>query len=113
MLRMAVLLAVLGGCGSQIAAHEPARHASRPGGRAPRYALYTHCGIEWARILGTFWRATRPLSDGNGNPPPGWGNPYQLGTLRFLDSRTAVFSSRVGTVVFVQTPRKNPPFICS
>jgi hypothetical protein len=32
---------------------------------------------------GVFWRATRPLSDGNGNPPPGWGNPFQEGRLAF------------------------------
>jgi hypothetical protein len=29
--------------------------------------LITHCGIEWTKINGTYWRAVHPLSDGNGN----------------------------------------------
>ena len=32
------------------------------------YELLTHCGITWARIRGTFWKADHPLSDGHGNP---------------------------------------------
>lgn len=77
------------------------------------YRLYTHCGIEWTRIRGTFWRAVPPLSDGSGNPPGGWGNPYQRGTLTFTGAATAVFSARPGTVTFRRTARRTPPIICS
>lgn len=41
------------------------------------YELLTHCGIREARIGSTYYLADHPLSDGQGNPPPGWGNPYQ------------------------------------
>jgi hypothetical protein len=77
------------------------------------YRLYTHCGIAWARIDGTFWRATRPLSDGNTNPPPGWGNPVQEGTLTLKSRTTAEFSSPAGSITFERTGRTEPPFICS
>jgi hypothetical protein len=77
------------------------------------YRLLTHCGIRWARIRGTFWKTNRPLSDGRGNPPAGWGNPYQAGTLTFTSERTAVFSSPAGTVAFHRTSRTRVPLICS
>jgi hypothetical protein len=80
---------------------------------AEPYRLYTHCGIEWTRIRGTYWRAAHPLSDGQGNPPPGWGNPYQRGTLTFTGPVTAVFSAPPGRVVFRHTNRTQPPVICS
>lgn len=80
--------------------------------RSEPYRLYTHCGIEWTRIHGTFWRAVKPLSDGNGNPPPGWGNPFQQGTLTFTSTTTAVFRSAAGSVTFHRTGRTRPPFLC-
>ncbi len=86
---------------------------SAAGTRSEPYRLYTHCGIEWARILGTFWRTAAPLSDGHGNPPAGWGNPFQDGTLTFTSPGTAVFRSTAGNVTFHRTPRTNPPFLCS
>jgi len=56
-----------------------------------QFNLYTRCGINGAMIHGVWWQATTPLSDGNGNPPPGWGNPSQDGVLHFLDSGSVVF----------------------
>jgi hypothetical protein len=90
---------VVGSCGAHPAAGKP-------------YELMTHCGIEWANIEGTFWRAEHPLSDGHGNPPPGCGNPFQSGTLT-LTGATARFTSRAGTVTFQRTNRTRPPFLCS
>jgi hypothetical protein len=101
---------VLGGCGSQgVSAPKltTGAHIGKP------YRLYTHCGIEWAKINGTFWRATRPLSDGNRNPPAGWGNPFQDGSLDLVSRSSARFTSPAGTVVFQRTPRTHPPVICS
>ncbi|MGH2858371.1 MAG: hypothetical protein ACRDMJ_12925, partial [Solirubrobacteraceae bacterium] len=77
------------------------------------YTLYTHCGINWALIDGTYWRAAKPLSDGQGNPPPGWGNPTQRGTLTLIAPGMAQFQSPAGSVTFKRTPRTRPPFLCS
>jgi hypothetical protein len=106
---IAVAVAVAG-CGSQTIASTGAStraQAGRP------YQLYTHCGIEWAKIDGTFWRAKHPLSDGSGNPPAGWGNPFQLGTLVVIGPTTARFDSPRGSVTFERTSRRQPPAICS
>jgi hypothetical protein len=65
------------------------------------YDLYTHCGIDEARINGRFYEAVKPLSDGNSNPPPGWGNPYQHGTVTLASPSEAVFTDNAGhRVVF-------------
>jgi hypothetical protein len=110
---MAALLVM--GCGAGAAQHSSAsgRAAQALQASATPYRLYTHCGIEWAKIKGTFWRAEHPLSDGNGNPPAGWGNPFEPGTLTFTNAKTARFTSAAGTVIFDRTARARPPFICS
>jgi hypothetical protein len=105
-----VAAAVVAGCGSQTGSSTETAtraHAGRP------YQLYTHCGIEWARIDGTFWRAEHPLSDGSANPPAGWGNPFQDGTLALIGPTTARLDSPAGSVTFERTTRKQPPLICS
>lgn len=112
LLALVVAMVVFAGCGSQTktVAVRPLTtnaHLGKP------YRLYTHCGIQWARIDGTFWRATEPLSDGNGNPPPGWGNPFQSGTLTLRNLGTAEFSSPAGSVIFQRTERTKPPIVCS
>jgi hypothetical protein len=63
------------------------------------YSLYTHCGIREARIGGTYFVADQPLDDGQGNPPPGWGNPYQSGTVSTPSPLVAVFRDSVGHIV--------------
>src|SRR5437588_12010288 len=106
---MAMLFVVGCGAGTAHRTSAPYRIVPTPGARAIRYQLYTHCGIEWARIKGTFWRAQHPVSDGSGNPPAGWGNPFQLGTLTFTNTKTARFTSPAGTVVFGRIDRYRPP----
>ncbi|WP_052207419.1 hypothetical protein [Sinomonas humi] len=67
---------------------------------ATTFMLYTHCGVYETRVGDTFYVAAEPLDDGNGNPPPGWGNPYQSGTMT-VDGPTAIFRDDVGhTVTF-------------
>jgi len=108
---MLVGLAMLAaGCGTK-APSAASRRPSPPVGMA--YQLYTHCGIEWARIDGTFWRARHPLSDGNGDPPGGWENPIQAGTLIMLSRTTARFTCTAGSVTFERTARARPPLLCS
>lgn len=63
------------------------------------YSLYTHCGVYEARIGDTYYLADEPLDDGQGNPPPGWGNPFQDGTMTFPSRSVAIFSDRLGHVV--------------
>jgi hypothetical protein len=60
------------------------------------YNLYTHCGIDEARIGDRYFEATRPLSDGSGNPPAGWGNPYQAGMMTQVSAAEAVFTDSAG-----------------
>ena len=71
--------------------------------RSPQpYQLYTHCGIDEARVGNRYFEAVHPLSDGQGNPPPGWGNPYQQGTMTLLSPAEAVFRDRAGHQVQFQ-----------
>jgi hypothetical protein len=65
------------------------------------YNLYTHCGIAYAKVGNRYYQASVPLSDGSGNPPSGWGNPYQHGTLTFVSPTRAIFTDKAGhRVVF-------------
>lgn len=107
---LAAVVTAVAGCGSQTSA-STATTTRADVGRP--YQLYTHCGIQWAKIEGTFWRAKHPLSDGSGNPPVGWGNPFQHGTLTVISPTTARFDSPVGSVTFERTSRRQPPLICS
>ncbi|SEC70443.1 hypothetical protein SAMN05216483_2232 [Streptomyces sp. 2131.1] len=94
---VAVVLAagVLTGCGTAGGDdEEPVRSA--PSGRAVPFDLYTHCGIDEARIGSTYFVAETPLSDGSGNPPEGWGNPTQRGTMTLKSDSEAVFTDDAG-----------------
>ena len=69
------------------------------------YNLYTHCGIAYVQVGNRYYAVTPPLSDGSGNPPPGWGNPYQPGTLTVISPTQAVFTDKTGhRVVFTLVP---------
>jgi hypothetical protein len=79
------------------------------------YSLYTHCGINEANINGRWYEASEPLSDGSGNPPPGWGNPSQQGVITFTSPTEAVFTDAAGhRVLFVLRPdASGPRQLCS
>ncbi|MEX5633396.1 hypothetical protein [Parafrankia sp. FMc2] len=66
-----------------------------PGAGEP-YRLYTHCGISEARHRESYYELVPPLHDGNVNPPAGWGNPYQLGTLTPVSPTQVVFTDDAG-----------------
>jgi hypothetical protein len=93
--------------------------AGGPGGspstRSSPYALYTHCGIDEANIDGRWYEASQPLSDGSGNPPQGWGNPYQQGMVTFTSETEAVFTDTAGhQVLFVlRAHASGPRNVCS
>lgn len=65
-------------------------------GESATYALYTHCGVLEVTINGTPYYADPPLSDGNGNPPAGWGNPMDIGQITLTTATTADFRDASG-----------------
>jgi hypothetical protein len=86
---------VLAGCGSG-PAPLAAGYSGPSTAAAGAYQLYTHCGIDEARIGNRYYEAVHPLSDGQGNPPAGWGNPYQPGTMTLQPPAAAVFRDDAG-----------------
>ena len=55
--------------------------------------LYTRCGILGTRFNGAEWVADPPLDDGTGNPPRGWDNPFDIGTITLQPDGRAMFQS--------------------
>jgi hypothetical protein len=81
-----------------------------------RFQLYTHCGLGWPLAMdfdGSFWSpvAPGPASDGSGNPPAGYGNPYDEGTITLISSTLAQYRTSTGTVS--QWSRRAGPQISS
>jgi hypothetical protein len=76
------------------------------------FRLYTHCGIIYADFNGQRFYADPVLGDGNGNPPGGWGNPFDDGTMTLVTATTAVFSDHAGNrAVFSTHPLAGIPTI--
>jgi hypothetical protein len=97
---------IVAACGTASPPHAvPEATAATATARSLPYDLYTHCGIDEARIGNRYFKATPPLSDGSGNPPAGWGNPYQAGTMTLVSVTEAVFTDKPGhRVVFRLRP---------
>lgn len=85
-----ILAATVAGCSSGHGG--PLKHA----GRSISYRLLTHCGIDEARVGSTYYVADHPLGDGQGNPPPGWDNPFQVGVMTLPMPGVAVFRDSSG-----------------
>ena len=101
----AALLAACGSAASPVAAPV----ATTTGPKPVPYNLYTHCGIDYVQVGNRYYEVNPPLSDGSGNPPPGWGNPYQPGTLTVISSTQVVFTDKAGhRVVFTLVPSGGP-----
>jgi len=69
------------------------------------FILRTHCGINELMVNGRYFqRVNGLLDDGSHNPPAGWDNPSQSGTLT-ISGDIAVFRDKVGHVeVFEARP---------
>ncbi len=86
-----------------------------PVGQSVQFFMYTHCGVETAQIGGRLWQAVEPLYGEGGegvNPPPGWDNPYQEGTLLMQSPSRAVFRANGTNVVLVPAPSGRSPRPC-
>ncbi len=96
----ALLVAItLTGCGTAAATGSGSAGVVAPSASTRTitgYDLYTHCGIREAKIGDDYYVATPELSDGSGNPPAGWGNPYQSGTMTVRPDGTAQFTDAAG-----------------
>jgi hypothetical protein len=88
------------------AAGPSAMDAGRP------FDLYTHCGVLGADVDGVWFVAEPPLTDGAGNPPAGWGNPEQAGTLTMVSPTEAVFRDDVGHEVRLRADDAARPPLC-
>lgn len=101
----AAALAVLSACAPPPAPQgNVPTNTTTPAVSSVPFALFTHCGIYEARVQDTFFAAVQPLDDGHGNPPAGWGNPYQSGTIT-VEGQSAVFRDDSGhTVTFRERP---------
>jgi hypothetical protein len=96
------------------------RSASVIQGVVFRFSLYTHCGLDNPVALdfdGSFWDSIGPgpASDGSGNPPAGFDNPFDNGTIQLLSHDMAEYHSRSGTVMrFSRSPAASrTSYICS
>jgi hypothetical protein len=112
------LVLALTGCGAATdgLAPAPAKSSSSTvaNGGEP-FSLYTHCGIHELTFGGRWYeRVGGALDDGQGNPPQGWDNPYQAGTLT-SSGPTVLFRDHAGhREVFQLRPgATRPKVICS
>jgi hypothetical protein len=65
-------------------------------GVAYRVSVYTHCGLRQVEFDGSEWGFSGPLSDGSGNPPPGFGNPSDEGSITLTSPDTAIYRTQFG-----------------
>ena len=92
-LGVAITLGACGRQGSTIATPTPIETS-----KTMAFDLYTHCGINELKFSNRYFQHVGgALDDGSGNPPRGWGNPYQRGTLT-VSGDLAVFRDDVGHV---------------
>ena len=69
-----------------------------------RFALNTHCGLDFPVAVDfdqSFWDpiGPGPASDGHGNPPPGFANPIDHGSMTLISPTRARFRSSGGAVI--------------
>ncbi len=69
-------------------------------GKPYHHTLYTHCGIRSAEFDGRRWIADPIL--GGTNPSPGWGNPFDVGSMELVAEDRARFTSSAGSVAEFQ-----------
>lgn len=58
--------------------------------------IWTHCGLRLVEFDDDMWAISGVLSDGRGNPPWGFGNPFDVGTVTLTSPETAIYQSSRG-----------------
>jgi hypothetical protein len=58
--------------------------------------VYTHCGLRHVEFDGSDWQISGVLSDGSFNPPAGFGNPMDNGTVTLITHDRATYRSQYG-----------------
>ena len=92
-----LLVLAVAGCGSTTTPITPQGPSASVSSRVvTAFDLYTHCGIRSAKIGSDYYIASPVLDDGEGNPPEGWGNPGQVGTMTVYGDGTAHFTAPGG-----------------
>ncbi len=116
LLYLAASLVVLAACsagpppavGPSVAAPPPIEG----GGDWVRFELLTHCGLDGTVIEfdGEHWeaRGPGPLNDGSGNPPAGFGNPFDQGWIVRIDADEAGYQSSLGVPLFLHRLEELP-----
>jgi hypothetical protein len=80
-----------------------------------RFELPTHCGVEYAFFSGRWWTATPKLYENGAevDPPPGWDNPTEPGTMRLVSRNEALFVGDSGNIArFMPGPNGGPGTKC-
>jgi hypothetical protein len=94
----------------------PAEGFSLPARLEPGVAypvdLSTHCGVRGIDIGGVWFAADPPLVEPGGNPPAGWGNPDQRGTVTLRTGTEAVFADDAGHAVRLRADEAARPAPC-
>ena len=67
-------------------------------GKTYSFTLYTHCGVRRSYFDGRRWIVGPTLLNNDINPPPGWGNPTDEGTMELVAKNVARYTSRSGLV---------------
>jgi hypothetical protein len=99
-LAVVVATVILGACSNETGSPGARTDGASPmvtvGRSARPYLLLTHCGIDEACIGSRYFEAVHPLGEAQGNPPAGWGNPFQRGTITLLSPTGALFQDQAG-----------------
>jgi hypothetical protein len=72
------------------------------------YSAYVHCGLTELYADGHWWKRTDP-GDDSGNPPPGWGNPFDVGTVQLKAETYLIYRSSINTLVVFAPTQQTPP----
>jgi hypothetical protein len=74
------------------------------------HKLFVHCGVLGTHFAGRDWDASPPLQSSPGNPPQGWDENEEPGTITLESADRATFRSSRGdrTATFVPRPAGSP-----
>ena len=103
--RPPVIASIVLACGALLAGCTSGAPAKGQTSSNAVFVLSTHCGIDDLQVEGAWYeRAGGKLDDGQGNPPPGWDNPVQRGSVQRVGERIVFTDSAGHREEFVPRP---------